>query len=188
MPDRLVPGTRRLSKPATKQRLRTVSLRVFVWAIAIPCMLFLGMPQAFADVPVVFIFLTRPFVAWWATILGLVFEGFCVWRFLGLNWARTAGGVITANIVSTVTGVIPIYFVGSSIEVALRKAMAGIEPTAQILVGFGIAQILLPVVNTAIELPVLMLFGVPRKWRSAKIIYAANFASVALLIWTMFLG
>lgn len=124
--------------------------------------------------PVFLVFLLRPYVAWWAAILGVIFEGFCVWRFLGLDWVRTVAGVIVANIVSTAIGVIPIYFFGFAIEMALRNAMTGTEPMAQVLVGFGIAQFLLPVINTAIELPVLMLFGVSRKWRSAKIIYAAN--------------
>lgn len=96
--------------------------------------------------------------------------------------------MLVTNIVSTVLGVIPIYFFGFAIEMVLRKAMGGTEPMVQMLVGFGAAQFLLLAINTAIDQPVLMLFGVPRKWRSAKIVYAVNFLSVALLIWTLFLG
>lgn len=177
----------RSTKAAGRQGLNTISLRALGWFIAIPCVLLLDIPPALGDVPVVFVFLVRPFQAWWATILGVLFEGFCVWRFLGLSWVRTVTGVIVANIVSTVLGVIPIWFFGLAIELALRRAMAGTDPMTQVLAGFGIAQLLLPVINTAIELPVLILFGAPRKWRSAKIIYAANFVSVALLIWPLFL-
>lgn len=181
MPSGYAQGRAR-TQAATQRSGNTVSSHALRWSAVIPGALLFGARPAFADVPVALVFVLAPFVAWWATIAGLIFEGFCIWRFLGVNWRRSAAGVLAANFFSTVIGVIPIMILGVPIQLGLESALAGTEPMMQLVAGFGTAQLLLPVINAAIELPVLFLFGVPRSWRSAKIIYAANFVSIALLM------
>lgn len=59
--------------------------RALGWLIVFSCVLVFDIRPAFADTLVFLVFLIRPYVAWWAAILGAIFEGYCVWRFLGLN-------------------------------------------------------------------------------------------------------
>lgn len=159
---------------------------------ALPAAAFLvflaGATPAFANMPVAFVFAWLPITALGMTIVGALIEAVAVWRFLGLSWYRALAAVIIANVVSIVVGVILIPQIGVPIELGLRTMLADAEQQTQILVGFAIAQMLLPAVNTAIELPVLVMFGVRWRWRSAAIIYAANLVTVALLIWPLIIG
>lgn len=159
------------------------------WALpaGVLCALLAGTRPALADIPVVWVFAVAPTISFWATAAGLVFEAFCVWRFLGLDWRRSIVGVVAANVVSTLLGAILIVIVGLPIELALRNGLAGHEPRTQILVGFSIAQVLIPALNTAIEMPMLFKVGVRWEWRSAAVLYGANFVSVGILIWPLLL-
>ena len=106
-------------------------------------------------------------------------KGLCVWLFLELKWYRAFAGVIVAKMASIVIGTVPIWTIGLPIDAFLRSALT--RPTTQLLVGHAIAQIVVSAINTAIEWPILVMFGVRLEWRSAVVIYA-NFISVALLI------
>jgi hypothetical protein len=91
--------------------------------------------------------------------------------------------VIAAKLISTVVAIIALSIIGGPIENILGGALRSYEQTTRFFAGLAIEAVLLASMHTAIELPILVRFGVRREWRSALIIFAANFFSVGLLVW-----
>jgi hypothetical protein len=67
--------------------------------IAIFCAVLAGTRPALADFPSYWVYLFDSFSAWWATILGMLLEGFFVWIFLKVRWYWAFTGVVIANII-----------------------------------------------------------------------------------------
>jgi hypothetical protein len=122
--------------------------------------------------PVYWAFST-PFAAWW--VIGALFESLCVRIFFELNWSR--------DIISIVVGIIVLSIIGGPIGNILGNALRSYEQTTRLFNGLALEHVLLTGMYTAIQLPILVRFGVRREWRSALIIFAANIFSVGLLVW-----
>jgi hypothetical protein len=157
--------------------------RPSLWATLCGATLFATAAQA--NAPVALVFKIAPADAWWGTILGVLFETVCVWYLLIPHWRKALTAVAVAHLVSGLLGVVPLIVFGHPLESVVRNAVAAAEPSSQTLIGFLLAQLLLPAIDTVIELPVLALFGAPWERRSAVIVYGMNFMSIAVLIWPL---
>jgi hypothetical protein len=161
---------------------RNVVIATFFAAIFL--VLLISTPAfAYAYMPVYYAFLVAPFTAWWAALLGLAVEWFCVAYFLNQSWARALGIVVFANIVSTFAVVVLILLLGVPAETFIRDLLSGIERSVVLYLIIAFGQIIILAVSTIIEAPIMFGCGVRRQLRSWMIIFAANFVSVSLLLW-----
>jgi hypothetical protein len=121
-----------------------------------------------AELPFYFFLLSFPLMTRWGTIFGTLFEGLCVCLFLEVKWYRALAGVVVANIIST--------FFGAVLFFALGTQWPHIDRF--LLIHEWIALLLVSVIYTAIELPILVVFGVRWEWRSPLVICGAKLSAL----------
>src|SRR6266567_2761987 len=144
---------------------------------------FLAIPAAVASADVIWpsAILEGRLLTWWAILLGLVVEGFVLYRWFRLPPKTALIADVTMNAVSTLVGYFAIPWAGYGYELAIarylyRFGLYTFNPVAWLVTVVGAAAI-----NTVIELAVLKI-GWKIKYTRSNFgrLLIANIVSVAL--------